>query len=834
MNKYSYSIWATWLMLMLIVISEKASFEFDLDNVSPFSDNSTEQTYQRISDDSLLWGPYRSGIYLGIRPRIPKSLMSGLLWFNVDSHRGILSIRHAYEQGHNLAKANWVNFDPRIGGRQFISDNECHINITIDFVKSNDGKNWGVKVHSVPHEGFEHLSTSFVWYSGLEGEEHDDASKEIVPSGFLKLDNPHDARGYDTVNLSGFSKELGLFEILINDGGKGVSNVHPTRKNLPIPELDTSRAHHMSLRVPDGHVWQGSDIFITLLQDSIKDLADKFGEKASKIPPHQGLIARNLLNYEGNMHFIQKVYQGACEFDITYNAAKVSPSEAITFSNIKGRIHGVMQKLDRKFEKHFPLGACSGKEKEFAKELLSGLLGGLSYFHGDHMVDRTTSLDDDDLPVNINGEVHLPKLVGTREGPFELFSLVPSRPFFPRGFYWDEGFHLLPILEFDSDLALEIIKSWFELVDEEGWIAREQILGDEARSRVPPEFVVQSSAVVNPPTIMLAFTELLERAQKTELQQHVDDLEGDVQKGSPGLILVNDPLLLIEFTQKIYPKLKLHYDSFRKSQQGEVDEFNRGSNKEIYRWRGRTSTHSLASGLDDYPRVLPIDVAELNVDLLCWVGVMTRSIKKVAEVLDIKEDVENYAQIENNIMENIDKFHWSEHDKTYCDASVDDDDEHIFACFKGYISLFPFLTKFVPAESVDKLEHIVDLLADPNELWTEFGIRSLSKSSEYYRTAENYWRSPIWMNINYLVLESLAHYNDVSDNYLSEDLRSKINKVYTSLRKNLINTVQLEWERTGFVWEQYDDQTGSARGAKNFMGWSSLVLLMMSMPSSLN
>ena len=99
---------------------------------------------------------------------------------------------------------------------------------------------------------------------------------------------------------------------------------------------------------------------------------------------------------------------------------------------------------------------------------------------------------------------------GTFEGPYELFTLVPSRPFFPRGFLWDEGFHLLPLLNYDSDLVLEITKSWFNLIDEDGWIAREQILGKELRSRVPAEFVVQSPQIVNPPTLTLVLTYLLD------------------------------------------------------------------------------------------------------------------------------------------------------------------------------------------------------------------------------------------------------------------------------------------------------------------------------------
>ena len=50
------------------------------------------------SNDSLLWGPYRPNLYFGIRPRIPKSLMTGLLWAKVDNFQGIQNSRPPVSQ----------------------------------------------------------------------------------------------------------------------------------------------------------------------------------------------------------------------------------------------------------------------------------------------------------------------------------------------------------------------------------------------------------------------------------------------------------------------------------------------------------------------------------------------------------------------------------------------------------------------------------------------------------------------------------------------------------------------------------------------------------------
>lgn len=40
----------------------------------------------RLNNQSLLWGPYRPNLYFGVRPRIPQSLMAGLMWGKIETY----------------------------------------------------------------------------------------------------------------------------------------------------------------------------------------------------------------------------------------------------------------------------------------------------------------------------------------------------------------------------------------------------------------------------------------------------------------------------------------------------------------------------------------------------------------------------------------------------------------------------------------------------------------------------------------------------------------------------------------------------------------------------
>lgn len=144
----------------------------------------------------------------------------------------------------------------------------------------------------------------------------------------------------------------------------------------------------------------------------------------------------------------------------------------------------------------------------------------------------------------------------------------------------------------------------------------------------------------------------------------------------------------------------------------------------------------------------------------------------------------------------------------------------------GYVSLFPFILQILKPDS-PKLEYILKDMKDDEKLWTPYGLRSLSKSSPLYlkRNTEYdppYWRGPIWINLNYLVVRALYYYSTQTGPY--QEMAATL---YQELRTNLIANMYKQYVQTGYLWEQYNDSTGRGQGSHPFTGWSSLIVLIM-------
>lgn len=655
-----------------------------------------------------------------------------------------LGFRYTCEQGEDIHGYGWDEYDARHGGIQSIHDKGNSIDITTSFVKvpgGDHGGSWAARIKGVPREGApKDINTMLYYYIGQDGPGDLEVETEPTEFGFL-----------GDVKLRGTSKSLGDYTLVVTKGkGEKPSSDHPlsdTRK----PE--NTLVH--SLQLPEREVWQTKAAVFTLLQQAAREVQETFDETNPPPPWQVYRIANN--PGAGNAHVVQKNFQGEFEFDVIFSSA--SAGKAMTTTDVTREIKQTSELFGQRFSKIFDFKAPFNDNKylQFGKSMFSNLLGGVGYFHGHQIIDRSNADEyaEEDEGFWEGAAEARARQQARAEGPYELFTSVPSRPFFPRGFLWDEGFHLMPISDWDMDLSLDVIQSWYNTMDEDGWIPREQILGDEARTKVPAEFQVQYPHYANPPTLFLVIEDFMEQLRKSngspKAKKETLSKEDDLHDAH-----LKNPELGEAYLRKIYPLLQRQYQWFRRTQRGDVKTYDRTaySSREAYRWRGRTETHCLTSGLDDYPRPSPPSPAELHVDLLSWVGLMTKSLINIADALGIAEDVADMEKNLEAIEHNLNDLHWSEKEGCYCDASVDDFEEHTLVCHKGYISLMPFLVGLMKPKD-PKLGKILDLLGDEEHLFSPYGIRSLSKQDEFYGTEENYWRSPIWMPMNYLAVKQL-------------------------------------------------------------------------------
>ncbi|KAK0727287.1 glycoside hydrolase [Lasiosphaeria miniovina] len=773
----------------------------------------------RQNNESLLWGPYRPNLYFGVRPRIPKSLMTGLMWGKVETYTDLQNyVRYTCEQNEGMKGYGWDEYDTRDGGIQSIHDKENGLDLTISFVKvpgGTHGGGWAARIKGELNEDTPRdQKTMVVLYVTQEG------------GGELEALAGDSDKGYedDDVTLRGASDALGGYKLVVTKG----QGIQP-KSDHPLSEpRGSGQTVVQSLTYPDDVLWQGKPILFKQLKEGVDWLVEN-GFDTENAPPAWQVYQLANRPGAGNVQIVEKVYEGNFEFDVLFSST--SADAEVTSADLTREIKDTTESFAERFSSVFSFKApfTAAKYDKFGRSMFSNLIGGIGYFYGESLVDRSYAPEYDEENEGFWEETAAARARRQEapEGPYELFTSIPSRPFFPRGFLWDEGFHLLPIADWDIDLTLEIVKSWFNLMDEDGWIGREQILGAEARSKVPQEFQTQYPHYANPPTLFLvvdAFIEKLQRAANGTLPATRERLS---QSPSPSLSTasLDNPEVGLESLRRLYPLLRRQFDWFRKTQAGDIKSYDRPaySTKEAYRWRGRTVTHCLTSGLDDYPRPQPPHPGELHVDLLSWVGMMAKSLVNIAKVVDLPEEAHEVAKVLDAVEHNLDDLHWSATDGCYCDATVDDFEENKLVCHKGYISLFPFLTGLLRPDS-PRLEGILRLLGDEDELFSSHGLRSLSKKDEFYGTAENYWRSPVWININYMAIVQL-HNLATQDGPHRETARD----LYTRLRRNVVDTVYASWADTGFAWEQYNPETGQGQRTQHFTGWTSLVVKVMAM-----
>ncbi|XP_040849595.1 mannosyl-oligosaccharide glucosidase isoform X2 [Ochotona curzoniae] len=742
----------------------------------------------------LFWGTYRPQVYFGMKTRSSQPLLTGLMWAQQGATPGTPKLRHTCEQGDGVGPYGWEFHDGLSFGRQHIQDGA--LRLTTEFVKRPGGQHggdWSWRVTVEPQaSGTSALPlVSLFFYVVTDGKEV--LVPEVGAKGMLKF-------------ISGHTSELGDFRVTL----------------LPPTSPGDSTSKHGSY-----NVFWSSNPGLPLLTELVKTrLNGWFQHRPPGAPPERYLGLPGTLKWEdrgprgqgqGQGQFLIQQVTLQVPFSVEFvfesgsaRAAGTPAPERLAGSLLTQALEDHAEAFSKRFEKTFRLkekGLSTG-EQALGQAALSGLLGGIGYFYGQGLV----------LP-DLGSEGSEPQVDPALFPPVPLFTAVPSRSFFPRGFLWDEGFHQLVVQRWDPHLTREALGHWLGLLNADGWIGREQILGEEARARVPPEFLVQRAAHANPPTLLLPVARMLSSGDPADLA----------------------------FLQSAFPRLRAWFSWLRQSQAGPVPL--------SYRWRGRDSAlptllnpKTLPSGLDDYPRASHPSAAERHLDLRCWVALGARVLAQLAEQLGEVEAATELGPlaVELEAEDSLNELHWAPELGVFADFGNHTKDVQLkprppqgmvrvvgrsqphlqYVDALGYVTLFPLLLRLLDPRS-SHLGPLLDVVADSRHLWSPFGLRSLAASSSFYgqRNSEHdppYWRGAVWLNINYLALGALHHYGQLEGPH-----QARAAKLHSELRANVVGNVWRQYQATGFLWEQYSDRDGRGMGCRPFQGWTSLVLLIM-------
>lgn len=556
----------------------------------------------------------------------------------------------------------WKEHNGRTFGFEKITDQFHQTSLSISFLKVQSPsfpsrEAWTVKIGSKPLKRKKKLS--LIFYLGYNG----DSSME------LKSFQTDTFKGY-----TGWTPETGNFVIGMKAGGKNPNIIHDTIPKSKIWMITDKISNIMFKKLQEGFNKIGQYIFMSELTEYA--LLNQKDSKSSNISKSNVLVYQFIIPNDEDVELFYFPHDGKNLGEEQVQIHLNSLTKAEKQKKSQEFTDNVIKKFNLK---------PNSELIPFVKYTLSNLLGGISYFYGDSLV------------FSSEGGVK-----NTLEG--SLFTDVPARANFPRGFYWDSGFHNILISKWDLKLSFEIICNWIDKIDESGWIGREQILGDEARSKVPEGYIVQNPNYSNPPASLLPI----------EMLTNIVTGKGDNGLDEIDLKEIKSKL------KKMYPKLVSHFNWFLETQRATL--LGSPEKEFLFRWRGRLDHHTLTSGLDDYPRGNFPSEFELHVDLLSWMAFASRALLNIKNALDINEpakDEPDFEQLFRVALRNLNQYHWDESRGCFSDVTVNDDEDGLmFVPNVGYVSLFPMLFGLLKNDD-PKLQKLFDIIEDPKQLWTE-------------------------------------------------------------------------------------------------------------------
>lgn len=267
----------------------------------------------------------------------------------------------------------------------------------------------------------------------------------------------------------------------------------------------------------------------------------------------------------------------------------------------------------------------------------------------------------------------------------------------------------------------------------------------------------------------------------------------------------------LEFVKSIYPKLVKHIEHWENTQQ---------KTNGLFVWRSLRG-----SGADNHPAIYgrPLN-SSAGVELNCF---MYLELEAMAELADLCEDVEKkkfYQEKKEKLAEGINRHMWDSIDGMYyhldmlsnkpptATQEIVWDVPLKFRTWTCFISMY---AKIAPEKYADRM--VKEHLLNPEEFWSDYGLRTMAKNEPSYNTMEtsnpSNWQGPIWIVSTYIIFKGLLNYG-----YVEEAER---------VAENILTTLSKDIRKNGALHEYYNPETGDSNISLGFMNWNALARLMV-------
>jgi len=253
----------------------------------------------------------------------------------------------------------------------------------------------------------------------------------------------------------------------------------------------------------------------------------------------------------------------------------------------------------------------------------------------------------------------------------------------------------------------------------------------------------------------------------------------------------------------------------------------------LYRWG-----EAYMSGFDNEiaGSTLPPGAA-VAPDLNALLYLELRAMAFIAERMDLSGEAADYLRRSEELKENINRHLWDEEYGTYAVLDLVSGERMLHypgGDYNGtfgkhaYVSCPALLPLFAGVAGAEQAKRALEgYVLDPEHFRSRYGIRSLSKSSEYYnnaiwgnpgrysdyrRTTNSNWQGPVWIPLNWFAFHALLRYG-----YRVEAAK---------LAEDSVMVIARNVRKYGYMAENFDAETGENLYAKNFASWNILADIM--------